>query len=61
MIRCAIHGLGRDCQLSNPSGDYSFAGLGFTGLQFFQDGNQHIGYLNAPRGRIWMMSRFSQP
>ena len=36
--------------MSNPSGDYSFAGLGFTGLQFFQDGNQYIGYLYYGEG-----------
>ena len=36
--------------MSNPSGDYSFAGLGFNGLKFFQDGNQYIGYLYYGEG-----------
>jgi hypothetical protein len=32
--------------MSNPTGDYNtFAGLGFTGLRFYQDGSQYIGYL----------------
>jgi hypothetical protein len=31
--------------MSNPSGDYKFEGLGFTGLRFFPDGKQYIGYL----------------
>jgi hypothetical protein len=31
--------------MSNPSGDYKFEGLGFTGLRFFPDGKHYIGYL----------------
>ena len=36
--------------MSNPSGDYTFAGLGFTGLRFFQDGSQYIGFLYYGQG-----------
>jgi hypothetical protein len=36
--------------MSNPSGDYAFAGLGFTGLRFFQDGTKYIGYLYYGQG-----------
>jgi hypothetical protein len=36
--------------MSNPSGDYSFAGLGFTGLRFAQGGSQYFGYLYYPGG-----------
>jgi hypothetical protein len=36
--------------MSNPSGDYAFAGLGFTGLRFFQDGSKYIGYLYYGQG-----------
>jgi hypothetical protein len=36
--------------MANPSGDYSFAGLGFTALRFNPDGSQWIGYLYFPDG-----------
>jgi hypothetical protein len=36
--------------MSNPSGDYNFAGLGFNGLRFGQDGGQYSGYLYYGEG-----------
>jgi hypothetical protein len=36
--------------MSNPSGDYSFAGLGFTGLRFSQDGTKYTGGLFSAKG-----------
>jgi len=42
--------------MSNPSGDYTFAGLGFTALRFFQDGSQYIGYLYWEDGRTTAIS-----
>lgn len=42
--------------MSNPSGDYTFAGLGFTALRFYQDGSQYIGYLYWEGGRTTAIS-----
>lgn len=36
--------------MSNPSGDYTFAGLGFTGLRFDLDGSQYGGGLYYGEG-----------
>ena len=38
--------------MSNPSGDYQFAGLGFIGLRFFQDGSQYVGNLDDEDGFV---------
>jgi hypothetical protein len=37
--------------MSLPSGDYGFAGLGFTGLRLFQDGDRYVGCLYYGEGR----------
>jgi hypothetical protein len=42
--------------MSNPSGDYSFAGLGFTGLRFGLDGSQYDGYLYYGEGSATAIS-----
>jgi hypothetical protein len=42
--------------MSNPSGDYMFAGLGFIGLRFFQDGSQYVGNLDYEDGFIEISS-----
>jgi hypothetical protein len=36
--------------MSDPSGDYTFSGLGFTGLRFYQNFSQYIGYLYYGEG-----------
>ena len=36
--------------MSDPSGDYTVAGLGFTGLRFGQDGDQYTGSLSWAGG-----------
>jgi hypothetical protein len=42
--------------MSNPSGDYTFSGLGFTALRFFPDGSQYIGYLYYGEGSALAVS-----
>jgi hypothetical protein len=36
--------------MSNPSGDYEFAGLGFTGLRLQPEGSQYIANLSYAQG-----------
>lgn len=36
--------------MSNPSGDYGFAGLGFTGLRLQPEGSQYIANLSDAQG-----------
>lgn len=42
--------------MSDPSGDYAFAGLGFTGLRFGLDGSRYDGYLYYGEGSATAIS-----